>query len=112
MRDEFHEAQFRSSSDDDLVICPYCKHSYQPEAEDYSEDTREQECGECEKKFWLHQEITVSHCVKPDCELNGEQHQWDFVDSKRRDYQSCDVCDKWRRTADAPAEGKTGSEPK
>jgi len=104
MRSEFHEAQFRSASDDGLVICPYCKHSYQPESEDYSEDTREQECSECEKKFWLHQNFSVSHVVKPDCELNGEQHKWDFVtrhrDPQSRDYQSCDVCDKWRKTPD------------
>lgn len=100
MRDEFFEPQFRSGSDDDVVRCPYCKHEYQPESEDYSEDTRTQECDECGKKFHLYQDFTVTHCVKPDCELNGEQHKWDFVRSSP-DYQSCDVCDKWRKAPES-----------
>lgn len=107
MRHEFHEAQFKADRDSDVVRCPYCKHEYQPEAEDYSEDMREQECYECEKKFWLHQDFTVDHCVKPDCELNGEPHQWDVVSSKYPDYESCGVCDKWRKRTEL---GKPESE--
>jgi DNA-directed RNA polymerase subunit RPC12/RpoP len=106
MRDEFFEAQFKSHSDDSVVQCPYCKYEYQPEAEDYSEDTREHECSECEKKFWLHQNFEVSHHVKPDCELNGEQHKWDFIRKRGgidTQWQSCDVCDKWRRTPSSAA---------
>lgn len=101
MRDEFHEAKFQAGMDDAVVRCPYCKHEYQPEAEDYSEDTREVECSECEKKYWLHQSFSVDHHVKPDCELNGEQHKWDVV-TRHPLYQSCDVCDKWRK-APAPS---------
>lgn len=95
MRDLFHEAQFKSDSDDAVVRCPYCKHEYQPESEDYSENTREQECSECEKKFWLYQNFSVTHCVKPDCELNGSQHEWDSVRTNPA-YQSCGICDKYR----------------
>lgn len=104
MRDGFHQAQFTSDSDDGVVRCPYCKHEYQPEAENYSEDTRQDECSECGKKFWLYQDFTVTHVVKPDCELNGQPHKWDGVHG-RPGYESCDVCDKWRHVgASAPGE--------
>lgn len=108
MRDEFHEAQFGSQMDSDNVICPYCKHEYQPEAEDYSEDTREEECSECEKKYWVYQSFSVDHHAKPDCELNGEQHKWDVI-PRHPEHQSCDVCDKWRRT---PVPSPVSEEPK
>jgi DNA-directed RNA polymerase subunit RPC12/RpoP len=98
MRDEFFEPKARHESSDANVICPYCKHEYQPEAEDYSEDTREEECSECGKKYHLWQVFTVDHHTKPDCELNGEQHQWDAVSARKPDWQSCGVCDKWRKT--------------
>lgn len=97
MHPEFHRAKFQADRDDSVVRCPYCKYDYQPESEDYSEDTREDECSECGKKFWLHQVFTVDHCVNPDCELNGEQHQWDTVSESHADYESCGVCDKWRK---------------
>ena len=98
MRDEFFEAQAKHLSDDANVICPYCKYEYQPEAEDYSEDTREEECHKCGKKFWVWQAFSVDHHSKPDCELNGEQHEWDAVSARKPDWQSCGKCDKWRKT--------------
>lgn len=108
MRDEFFEPQFKPDCDDSVVRCPYCKHEYQPEAEDYSEDTREEECSECGKKYWLYQAFTVDHYVKPDCALNGQEHQWDIVSKRRPDYQSCGVCNKWRKT---PAQTPDSPEP-
>jgi len=98
MRSEFFEAKAKHESDDSNVICPYCKHTYQPEAEDYSDDAREEECGKCGKKYHVWQEFSVAHHAKPDCTLNGEEHEWDFVSSRRPDYQSCGKCDKWRKT--------------
>jgi hypothetical protein len=102
MRDEFFEAKAQSQMDDANVICPYCKYTYQPEAEDYSEDSREQECSECSKKFHLYQSFSVSHHTKPDCELNGEQHDWDLVSEHTKDWQSCGNCNRWRKTPGSP----------
>ena len=36
-----------SEMDDDNVVCPYCGAKYQAEAEDFSDDEREEECAEC-----------------------------------------------------------------
>lgn len=103
MTDEFREPAFRTHSDSGEIICPYCQHRFQPEAEDYSEDSREHECSECEKKFWMYQVFSVDHYSKPDCELNGERHKWELV-HRHPASQSCVVCDKWRSTpADARA---------
>ncbi len=106
MRDLFHEPQFDSHIDDDHVVCPYCKSTYQPESEDYSEDTREEECSECGKKFYLHQCFSVDHRTRPDCELNGSEHEWDTVHN-HPDNQSCGICNKWRST---PKQSPSGNE--
>lgn len=58
-------SEFESQADDNLAICPYCKETYQPEAEDYSEDELEIECFHCEKKFYLSQVFSVSHQTRP-----------------------------------------------
>jgi hypothetical protein len=98
MRDEFFEPKATSQSDDNNVICPYCKHEFQPEAEDYSEDIRTHECFECGKKFRMYQIFSVSHYSKPDCELNDETHDWDVVSVRTTNFQSCGNCGKWRPT--------------
>ena len=102
MRDEFFKPKARSLSDDNNVICPYCKHEYQPDTETYSEDNREEECGKCGKKYHLYQSFSVEHTTKPDCDLNGESHDWDVVSSRHPQYQRCGNCDKWRKTPPAP----------
>lgn len=98
MRDEFFEPKAKALSDDANVICPYCKHEYQPEAEDYSESTREEECSECGKKYHVWQAFSVDHHTKPDCALNAEEHDWEVVSARHPDYQSCGKCNKWRKT--------------
>ena len=54
----------KSESDDNLVICPYCGHSYQPEAEDFDEQEREEECEKCEKTYLLYNEFSVTHYTR------------------------------------------------
>ncbi len=90
--------RYEEQCDGGDAICPYCKATFQPEAEDYSEDSREIECDECGKKYWLHQSFTVDHWTKPDCALNGEAHVWD---SRARfpDSHFCEVCGKCERRA-------------
>lgn len=67
---------YEDQSDSENAICPYCKHSYQVEGEDYNEDVREVECDECGKKYWLSQSFSVTHETRPDCIINGEIHAY------------------------------------
>jgi hypothetical protein len=51
-------------SDNCNVICPYCQSTYQAEAEDYSEEEREEECRKCGNTFILWEEFEVTHNTK------------------------------------------------
>ena len=68
--------KYEDQYDDNNSICPYCGNKYQVEAEDFSEDPYEIECDECGKKYWLVQQISISHKTTPDCELNGQSHKF------------------------------------
>lgn len=50
--------------DDCDVICPYCGNRYQAEAEDYSENEREETCFECKRVYILHEECRVTHYTR------------------------------------------------
>ena len=89
-------SKFQDQVDDNEVVCPYCKYSYQPESEDYSEDSLVDKCEECGMKFHTHQSFTVTNYASPDCELNGEQHQWVPVQLKDKVHDFCSVCDSCR----------------
>ena len=81
--------------DSNSVICPYCKHEYQPDGESYSEDEIEDECDGCEKKFYSHQSFSVDHHTRGDCELNGEEHDYQPRSiGNGRFAPFCDKCDK------------------
>jgi uncharacterized Zn-finger protein len=83
--------------DDNDAICPYCGARYQVECEDYSEDSREDECGECGKKYRLSQSFSVTHHTYPDCELNGEHHQFEQMKlSNGKEADFCTVCNMCR----------------
>ena len=53
-----------SESDSNLVICPHCGYSYQPEAADFDETEREEECEKCEKTYLLYSEFSVTHYTR------------------------------------------------
>ena len=53
-----------SESDSNLVICPYCGSSYQPEAEEFDEQEREEECGKCGKTYLVYNEFSVTHYTR------------------------------------------------
>ncbi|TXH13969.1 MAG: hypothetical protein E6R03_10360 [Hyphomicrobiaceae bacterium] len=55
---------FCEESDDCFVICPYCKAKYQAEAEDYSQDEREETCFICKRVYLLHDECTITHYTR------------------------------------------------
>jgi ribosomal protein S14 len=78
------------TSDSCNRICPYCQHSYQVETEDYSSDTRVEECSECGKKYHATDHFEVTHTATPDCELNGEPHDW--TSNVRHTFEFCRQC--------------------
>jgi hypothetical protein len=91
-------SKYTDTVDDCDRICPYCEHKYQPEAEDYSEDTREEDCDECGMKFHAHDSFTVSHHAEPDCVLNDMEHVWGNNESyKGYIYHHCQTCEKCER---------------
>lgn len=92
-------SDYEDQLDGTNVICPYCKYEYQPEAEDFSEDIRDEECGECGRHYQLYQSFEVDHRTTPDCKLNNEEHVWEthrFRDGTSHDF--CAVCDRCRGT--------------
>lgn len=86
---KYHE--INSSYD---VLCPYCRHKYQPEMADCDEYERVATCDKCGKKYFLSQIFDITHVTRPDCEINGEQHQLVGHNnaSKTFSWQVCTVC--------------------
>lgn len=87
--------EFDETYDDANRACPYCGHEYQPESEDYTDEPRAEECDECGKSFYARDDFSVTHIATPDCELNGETHDWQPVqlrDGTRHPF--CTTCGK------------------
>jgi len=88
-------SKFDETLNDDVVECPYCGYKYQPESEDYDEDTREEECQECSKKYYLSQSFSVTHHANPDCEINELEHNYETVKlNNGGQHDFCTVCGK------------------
>jgi len=88
-------SKYEDQYDNNVMICPYCKESYQPDGEDYSTDERIEECESCGKKYLAWQDFTVSHESNPDCALNGEEHVWEKREVKDRGVREfCEICGK------------------
>lgn len=66
--------------DGDHRICPYCSHKFEVESCDHDEMGGDRECEECGKKYKYHEYTTVTHVTEPDCQLNGEDHDYDDHD--------------------------------
>ena len=81
--------------DDSVRECPYCGHTYQPESETYSEDSWVETCDACDKQYHATDRFSVTHYAEPDCELNGEVHDWQdrYVRGGRK-HPFCTKCDK------------------
>lgn len=86
--------EFDDHYDDNDSICPYCGDRYQVESEDYSEDERVEECDNCGKKYFLCQIFSIDHHTRPDCEINGDEHQFQFEQTKNGGAYFCKVCGK------------------
>jgi len=48
-------------NDDCLVICPYCGNGYWPEADEFDESEREEECEKCGATYLLRDSFSVTH---------------------------------------------------
>jgi len=87
-------AKFDTQMDSVNAICPYCEASYQVESEDYSEDSRAEECGNCGKKYLIYQSFSVDTITKPNCEINGDEHDFELVELTGGGAYFCTVCDE------------------
>lgn len=65
-------APANTEMDDCDVICPHCGESYQAEAEDFSEDEREETCFSCGGKYVLYDECTVEHHTRASPNIPGQ----------------------------------------
>ena len=89
------KSKYEEQIDDNDSICPYCHDRYQVEAEDYDENEREVECDNCGKKYWLMESFSVTHNTRPDCQLNGTEHDFELI--TLRDGAKvffCKICDE------------------
>lgn len=87
-------SEYSEQSDEVDAICPYCGLNYQVESEDYDNDLRVETCYGCGKKYYINQEFTVTTYTRPDCELNGEEHQFLPIHFENPKVVHCSVCDK------------------
>lgn len=60
-----NEPEFEETVDSCNAICPYCGHSYQVEAENYTQDGEDEECDECHRVYVRHTEFDVTHYCTP-----------------------------------------------
>lgn len=84
--------RYKCQQDDNHVICPYCGYEYQPDSDDYDEDSRVYECDHCGGEYHLYQSFTVTHHTKPDCELNGTDHVYALYQTKDDVIMRCKNC--------------------
>jgi hypothetical protein len=89
-------SEFTDEIDSSVVICPYCKDEYEPEGEDFNEESRIEECGNCGSKYYLNQQVTYDNCTQLDCEINGDSHKWESSELSNGNHDFCSVCDKCR----------------
>ena len=90
MESEMAEKTF----DDSVRKCPYCGHTHQPESETYSENSWVETCEECDKQYHANDSVSVTHYAEPDCELNGEAHDWQDKAVRGRKHPFCTKCEK------------------
>lgn len=84
--------EYHDQTDSCNVICPYCQNEYQPEAESYDEDSVVEECDNCGKKYHRYDSFSVDHNTRPDCALNGLEHQFVPAGSSKLKYMFCAIC--------------------
>ena len=90
-------SKYTDTIDDCDRECPYCGYTYQPEPAEYSDNLREEECENCDKSYYVHDSFYVTHHATPDCELNGQEHDYQSITlGNGQTHGFCTVCDKCR----------------
>ena len=84
---------YESQNDDSNAICPYCGSAYQVDDEDCAFDGRTEQCDDCGKHYLLESFVEVTHRTSPNCELNGDAHDWE----EKATHKACRVCGKVAR---------------
>lgn len=77
----------------DEMLCPYCGFDFADSQEIIDRDKSDKtkvECPECKKKFWGYAHISVVYCTKRDCEINGEEHEFERI--KQLQMTQCKNC--------------------
>ena len=77
----------------DYLKCPYCD-AYDNDFDDYQsiEDEKKHQCASCNKTFWAEADVRVQYKSRPDCELNGEKHN--FEQAAFIHWLTCSKCRK------------------
>ncbi len=84
-------SDYDTTVDQQNMVCPYCKKAdFQPEGEDYSEDSEVHQCGHCDMYYYGRQFFTIDHRAEPDCDLNNTSHTWKYYE--HCDAEFCTVC--------------------
>lgn len=84
------------------ITCPYCGwkdiDSWESGME-HDGDTSEQECHDCDKKFYVQMNVQVSYSSTGLCDENKVKHNWkEFdhtTDGKRCSGKHCLTCDEY-----------------
>ena len=74
----------------DEITCPYCGDELGDSWE--CPDEGEIECGACGKKFIYTRDTSVSYQCMGDCILNGEEHDYEWVDTSNGGAYFCNKC--------------------
>jgi len=71
--------------------CPYCGEFQSDSWEiDFNDNRVKIEC-DCGKKFWGSEHITRNYEGNPDCELNGEEHDFEEFSNRTLKCKKCGV---------------------
>lgn len=89
------KTEFDSMYENEGYRCPYCRALHYCDDWGYDYEGEVMDCEECEKKFMATAVRTIDFVSKPNCEINGEEHKYEF-NRVYKEYNSyfCSVCNK------------------
>ena len=91
--DPFTLCKYRDQIDEQL-ICPYCQYIYEDTSDlelGFDTDT-EIECSSCGKGFTVVMQTQIAYSTYPNCELNGQHHEFEQVTPGMKQCKICSEC--------------------